>query len=138
MKECAFTLVNELNEIPRMSEYTAKFCRSNSLKMGNENALNLVLEELFTNIVKYGFEDREPHSIDIRMELLDSEVEVEISDDGRPFNPMESATPDIDRPLEEREIGGLGIHIVRKLMHEVKYERKGEKNILSMKMKKRD
>lgn len=137
MKECAFTLVNELSEIPRLSEYTARFCRSNSLKMGNENALNLVLEELFSNIVKYGFEDGKKHVIDIRMELYEDEVGVEVSDDGIPFNPLERSAPEIDMPLEDREIGGLGIHIVRKLMHDLNYKRVDGRNIIKMKMKKR-
>jgi anti-sigma regulatory factor (Ser/Thr protein kinase) len=57
---------------------------------------------------------------------------VAIEDDGIPFNPLEKETPDTDLPLEERKIGGLGIHLVRNLMDKVSYQRRVDKNRLTL------
>jgi serine/threonine-protein kinase RsbW len=63
------------------------------------------------------------------------EVRAEVQDDGQPFNPLEVPEPDTTKPLEERAIGGLGIHIVRKLMDGLEYKRQGERNFLTIKKK---
>jgi len=60
---------------------------------------------------------------------------VEVEDDGRQFNPLELPEPDLEKKLEERPIGGLGIHLVRNLMDELEYRRTHNKNILIMKKK---
>ena len=92
--------------------------------------VNLVLDELSVNIVNYGGEASE---IEVSLASDDDEVRVEISDDGRPFDPLtEAANPDIDAPLEDRPIGGRGIHLVREMMDELHYCRKDGKNRLAM------
>ena len=92
--------------------------------------LNLVLEELGVNIVNYSGATGE---IEISLVSDDETVTVEIADNGRPFNPLdELATPDISAPLEERPIGGLGIHLVRSVMDDLRYSRKDGKNRLAM------
>lgn len=92
--------------------------------------VNLVLDELSVNIVNYGEEASE---IEVSLASDDDEVRVEISDDGRPFDPLHDAVePDIDAPLEDRPIGGLGIHLVREMMDELHYSRKDGKNRLAM------
>ncbi len=92
--------------------------------------LNLVLEELGVNIVNYS-----GATGDIEISLVSDEesVTVEISDDGRPFNPLlDQETPDISAPLGNRPIGGLGIHLVRSMMDEMWYSREDGKNKLAM------
>jgi anti-sigma regulatory factor (Ser/Thr protein kinase) len=59
-------------------------------------------------------------------------VTVTVEDDGVPFNPLEATEPDLDRPLEERSIGGLGIHLVKNLMDDVEYRREAGRNYLVM------
>jgi len=92
--------------------------------------VNLVLDELSVNIVNYGGEASE---IVVCLAADADEVRVEISDDGRPFDPLTDAIePDLDAPLEERAIGGLGIHLVREMMDELHYSREDGKNRLAM------
>lgn len=92
--------------------------------------VNLVLDELSVNIVNYGGEASE---IEVCLDADADEVRVEISDDGRPFDPLNDATePDLDAPLEDRTIGGLGIHLVREMMDELHYRREDGKNRLAM------
>ena len=69
------------------------------------------------------------------MSLVDNELVVKVEDDGREFNPLELPEPDLEQKLEERPIGGLGIHLVRNLMDELDYKRTHNKNILTMKKK---
>jgi anti-sigma regulatory factor (Ser/Thr protein kinase) len=92
--------------------------------------VNLVLDELSVNIVNYGGEASE---IEVSLAADADEVRVEIADDGRPFDPLNDAMePDLDAPLEDRAIGGLGIHLVREMMDELHYSREDGKNRLAM------
>jgi anti-sigma regulatory factor (Ser/Thr protein kinase) len=94
--------------------------------------INLVLEELFTNVVFYAFDDQQDHQIILDFTRLDSGLlQIRLEDDGKPFNLLEKKMDDVfDKPLEERRIGGLGIHFVREMMNNVEYQRAGEKNIV--------
>ncbi len=96
--------------------------------------VNLVLEELGLNILSYGGakENRSPE-IEIILVSEDDSLTIEVSDDGSPFNPLEDAVePDIEALIEERSIGGLGVHLVRTLMDDLSYERAAGKNRLKM------
>ena len=92
--------------------------------------VNLVLEELGVNVVNYSSDASE---IAISLASDEHAVSVEIVDDGPPFNPLADAVePDLDAPLEDRPIGGLGIHLVREMMDELHYSREEGKNRLAM------
>jgi serine/threonine-protein kinase RsbW len=97
--------------------------------------LNLALEEILTNIISYGYTDNREHEIRVSLSAQPGEVRAEVQDDGQPFNPLEVPQPDTTQPLEERAIGGLGIHLVRKLMDGLEYKRQGERNFLTIKKK---
>ena len=74
----------------------------------------LVFEEIVTNVVRYGYDDQELHLVDVAVSLTDDDVVMVVSDDGRPFNPLERAEPELPHTLAEAPIGGLGIMLVRK------------------------
>jgi anti-sigma regulatory factor (Ser/Thr protein kinase) len=94
--------------------------------------ITLVLEELFTNVVFYAFDDKEVHNIHVEFRLMDANtLQLRLEDDGKPFNLLEKQMGDLlEKPVEEREIGGLGIHFVRKMMKSVEYERSGNHNVV--------
>ncbi|MDD5200341.1 MAG: ATP-binding protein [Terrimicrobiaceae bacterium] len=92
---------------------------------------DLVIEELVTNSIKYGYDDAAQHSIRVGVDFHDDQLRVEVCDDGHAFNPLEQAAPDITVPAEERAIGGLGIHLVRQMTDDVRYERRGASNIVT-------
>ncbi len=100
--------------------------------------VNLVLEEILTNIIAYGYADSDEHYISIGIFLAEGELVIQVADDGRPFNPLEAPEPDLESPLEERPVGGLGLHLVRSLMHEFEYERNEGQNLLVMKKRTTD
>ena len=92
--------------------------------------MNLALEELGVNIINYSGATGD---IEISLAADGDSVTVEISDDGRPFNPLlDQEAPDVSAPLGDRPIGGLGIHLVRSMMDEMRYSREDGKNKLSM------
>ena len=90
----------------------------------------VVLDEVVSNIVKYGYENKADREILVVLELRDGLVELDILDEAPEFNPLERADPKTDQALEDRPIGGLGIHIVKKLMDEIVYRREGGRNHL--------
>jgi anti-sigma regulatory factor (Ser/Thr protein kinase) len=83
-------------------------------------------------VIFYGYEDQEEHSIEVRLDLSGSVLTLQICDDGREFDPTRMPEPNLDVPLEERKIGGLGIHLVRNYMNSMEYKRENGKNIITV------
>jgi sigma-B regulation protein RsbU (phosphoserine phosphatase) len=98
--------------------------------------LNLVLDELLTNTINYGFaQDRRPPTerhIEVLLRRQGQDLVLVLEDDAAAFNPLDAPPPDLDKSLEERRIGGLGIHLVRNIMNELHYERDGRMNRLTL------
>ena len=94
----------------------------------------VALDEVLSNITKYGRTDAaQPPRVDLLLRVTGDDLEIEVRDDTRPFNPLDVAAPDMTLPVEARPVGGLGIFLVRKLMDEVEYEWTGGRNRLRMK-----
>ena len=94
--------------------------------------INLAMEELITNTIKFGYADYDSHNIDIALEVGDEDVIATIQDDGREFDPIAQKEVDLNIPLEDRRIGGLGIHLLKKLLDSIEYRREGHRNIISI------
>jgi len=91
----------------------------------------IAVEEVFVNIASYAYEPEEEGYVRIIVTIGDKAV-IQFEDSGQPFNPLESAGPDLDSPIMERDIGGLGIHFIKNMMDEVKYQYAFKKNILTI------
>ena len=94
--------------------------------------LQLAVEEHLTNITNHAFDDASNHDINISGVIRDGMLRVQIIDDGKPFNPTEHPSPQLDRPLGERALGGLGIHMMRQSTDGMTYERALGRNILTL------
>ncbi|HEY5792352.1 MAG TPA: SpoIIE family protein phosphatase [Chthoniobacterales bacterium] len=127
-----FQIRNHFDELPALSEKVTGFLQSHGAGGEAEFAANLAIEELVTNLVKYGYDDQKEHAICIRLSLEKDALHLEIVDDGHEFNPFELPEPDTSLPAEEREIGGLGIHFVRHLLDHCEYRRENGMNRLSL------
>jgi anti-sigma regulatory factor (Ser/Thr protein kinase) len=93
----------------------------------------VALDEVLSNITKYGRAGAGPTpSVEVLLRLTADDLEVEVRDDTRPFNPLDVPAPDMTLPVEARPVGGLGIFLVRKLMDAVEYEWTGGRNRLRM------
>jgi len=121
--ELTLLLRNSFDELPRLAESATAFLEDHEASPEVVFAINLALEELITNIVKYGYDDEGEHEIFVRLARREGAVELEIRDDGHVFNPFDQPEPDTSLPAEEREIGGLGIHFVRQMLDSHHYER---------------
>ena len=126
-------LINELSELARLNQALTEFAQRHGLAPKAVHDLTLALEEILTNIISHGYTDDREHEITVRLSLQPGEVRAEVEDDGQPFNPLEAPEPDTAQSLEERTIGGLGIHLVRRLMDGLEYQRREGKNLLLMK-----
>jgi anti-sigma regulatory factor (Ser/Thr protein kinase)/class 3 adenylate cyclase len=115
------TANNDLAEIGRIGIDVEKFCADRELGGDIAHAINLSLDELLTNTISYGYDDEAEHLIDIAISVNRDRLTVTIRDDARPFDPTEAAAPDLDAGIDERPIGGLGIHLVRAMMDRVEY-----------------
>jgi anti-sigma regulatory factor (Ser/Thr protein kinase) len=94
--------------------------------------VNLALDELLTNSMSHGVVDPTSHRIQVTLRLEHGRLLVEVLDNGKPFAPFERSGPDLTRPLEEREIGGLGIFFVLKLMDHVDYQHVNGQNRVTL------
>ncbi len=126
------TLKNDLVEIERLAGCVRDFGRENRLSEDLVREIRLVLEEIVTNIISYGYEDRADHAIDVDLVTSEQDITLRVRDDARPFNPLEQPVPDLEVPIEDRGIGGMGIHIVREIMDEIDYKREDNGNLLVM------
>jgi len=116
-------------------EPAVKFIRSEAEKLGFDkkkiNQIELVSEEILVNIINYAYPEREG-SFEVNCTPEENNaLKVRITDWGVPFNPLSLPDPDVNLPIEEREIGGLGIYLVRRNVDEVSYERQNDANILT-------
>ena len=90
------------------------------------------VDELLTNTVSYGYDDSDRHRIDMTVRMEGSVLVVELTDDAKPYDSTAAPHPDIDAPIEERSIGGLGVHFVRELMDGFSYRRSDGRNIVTL------
>ncbi|MGD9240251.1 MAG: ATP-binding protein [Desulfobacterales bacterium] len=128
----SFKLKSKLSELDALCQKLEKFGQSMGLSQKCIFEANLALDELFTNIISYGFDDKNEHTIRITISFQNDELVFNIEDDGIPFNPTEVESPDLECTIEECRIGGLGIHLAKNLMDEVCYQRCNDKNVLTL------
>ncbi len=130
--ERSIGLANRLDELHRLSIFVEETMDSWELMPAMAMTLNLVLEEAFTNIVNYGYDDDQTHEIDLKIAKHADRLVITITDDGVAYDPTLKADPDVSLPAEERAIGGLGIFLIKKMMDDVTYQRIGNTNQLTM------
>lgn len=95
--------------------------------------VNLCLDEIITNTIMHGHEGTTNGHIRVRIELSDRCIDIEVRDDAPAYNPLtEAPVPDLQAKLHERPIGGLGVHLVKKIMSEVTYAREHGWNVMRM------
>jgi serine/threonine-protein kinase RsbW len=125
-------LKTQLAELARLAGETSRLGAAHHLKEEFIAHLNLVLEEVVSNIIRHGYRGREDGEVSLALGFAPEAITVTVEDQGTPFNPLGLPDPDLTVPLEEREVGGLGVYLVRKLTDELDYRSEGGKNILRM------
>jgi serine/threonine-protein kinase RsbW len=130
-----FRLNGELSELPRLAAEVQRFCHAESLGDSAAFSLNLVLEELFANVVTHGGCGGMNDAVTVRLRRdSGGALAIEFVDRGAPFDPSTAPAPDLAAPLAERQAGGLGLHFVRTLARIVQYRRDGGWNRLELRL----
>jgi serine/threonine-protein kinase RsbW len=131
-KEINLTLKNDFKEFSKISQFLEKLGQDQSIPAKIIFQINLSLEEIFNNILLHGYRDGNEHEISFRFLNEQQKIIIVIEDDAEYFNPLEAAEPDTTSSLDDRQAGGLGIHLVRSMMDRLDYKRKDNKNILTL------
>jgi anti-sigma regulatory factor (Ser/Thr protein kinase) len=124
------TIGADPGEVARVNAAFAEFADAHALPASVRRSINVVLDELLNNTIVYGLAGRERGEVTVAVELRTDRVSLTLTDDGRPFDPFGMAAPDTTLPAEERRIGGLGVHLVRRMMDEVSYHRRADRNVV--------
>ena len=128
------TLANDISEVSSVLDALEAFGEEHGIPPQKMLRLNLVLDELITNTISHGFADGAAGAIRLSVELIDGTVNVALIDNGVAFNPVEAPEPEREGSLEEREIGGLGLKLIRTYVNRLDYKRDGAFNHLHMEM----
>jgi serine/threonine-protein kinase RsbW/sigma-B regulation protein RsbU (phosphoserine phosphatase) len=126
------SLANRLTEIPRLAAIVDAFCSRQDFDPSIAHAVNLALDELLTNTISYGYEDEAEHRIDVALSLDEGTLSVLLRDDAAAFDASVPPAPDLDADVDERTVGGLGVHFVHTLMDAVDYRRADGHNELTL------
>jgi serine/threonine-protein kinase RsbW len=113
-------------EVARANAAFAEFAEAHGLPAAVRRSMQVALDELLHNAIAHGGGGE----VTVEVELLTDRVSVTLTDDGRPFDPFAMAAPDTLLSTQARRIGGLGIHLVREMMDEVSYQRRGDRNVV--------
>lgn len=124
--ELKLTIKNELSELEDLNATLAQFLNAHGVPHRATYAVNLAIDELVVNVMRYAYVDDGTHLIDIELAIEGDQVILRIVDDGRPFDPRRG--PSLDLHAEDREVGGLGLILVLDMVDVLKYQRVEERN----------
>ena len=130
MTSCVATITGPGDGIARVESMLDEMAREHRLDADPVADMHVALDEVLSNIFRYGFADGLPHRVEVRLSVGPAMLKAEVEDDCAPFDPLALPPPDLSGTLEERPIGGLGVFFVRKLMSAVRYVREGARNRL--------
>jgi serine/threonine-protein kinase RsbW len=123
---------NRMDELSVVADFLDELAEEWVLSAALVLSLNLVLEEALTNIIIYGFNIGEEHTIEMNFKKSADNISILLTDDGKAYDPTLKEDPDITLSADERPIGGLGIFLIKKIMDKVEYHRMNNKNFLSL------
>lgn len=127
----AFQYSAHIQEIPQIREDLKFLEKEWAIPKSETRQILVIIEEIFSNIVRYAFEDGDEHSIEIKLGNVENEIEIEIIDDGLEFNPLEYQAEKVDDPASS-DTGGMGLTLIQAFSSKISYERNNGKNHLKI------
>jgi anti-sigma regulatory factor (Ser/Thr protein kinase) len=131
------TIANDFVSLHVLMEDVTTFLEKNGVDDGTVYLANLGIEELVTNTVKYGYDVPGTYMIEVMLKVDAEGVSLTIIDDGHPFNPVTHERKPVAEKIEDREIGGLGIHLLKKQFDRIEYRRDGGRNIVELRARRK-
>jgi anti-sigma regulatory factor (Ser/Thr protein kinase) len=126
------SVVNDMKELTHAIQVVNVFLEPRALPSKLVYAVNLILEEILMNIIKYGYDDEESHEIEVQIEVEKEEIALTVVDDGREFNPLTVPPPNRSKSAMDRIEEGLGLQFVRHMRNAMEYRREEDKNVLKI------
>lgn len=123
---------NNAEEAPRVAKRVEHFLHDEKVSESITNKVLLCIDELITNIIAHAYTDKQEHAVLLECRVLDKHLELELRDDGVAFDPRSQTRPNVKLSVDDRSIGGLGIHLVTTLMDKIDYRREGDYNVLTI------
>ena len=124
---------NDIEELNKLEPFLNGIFEREHLDMSMLPQIDLALEEAVTNIIMYAYPEGEKGTAELTVEVADGQISATLIDSGTPFNPLQQQEANLDVSLEERKIGGLGIHLIKEIMDVVEYAYENGRNVLKMK-----
>ena len=130
-KELELTVIATLENYDRVAEFVEGELEIRDVPMAAQAQIVIALDEMYTNVAKYAYGE-DPGEVTVRLDFTEqiTEVKMTIMDCGIPYDPLKRPDPDVTLEAEARQIGGLGIYMVKQMMDDVSYEYRGGMNIL--------
>jgi sigma-B regulation protein RsbU (phosphoserine phosphatase) len=129
--ERELVLKASIDELEKLLDWMACLFEDYSCPGRIRNQLAVVAEEVFVNIAQYAYDGQDGDAL-VRAGRTGSVLAMQFVDSGKYFNPLEKSDPDINAPIEERSVGGLGIYMTKKWMDSIRYDRVDGKNLLTL------
>ena len=134
-KKYILTLKNDMANLEKLHSFVDEIQQSQFSSKKCLFETSLALEEAFSNILSYSFDKHTDHFIKITITSAQGVLNISVEDDGKPFNPLEAKEPNLQYDIENCALGGLGIHLIKHFMDNIRYKRYQNKNVLTMKKK---
>ena len=126
------TLVNDLRQVSLLPGFVDRLREENGLAPALAAKINLALEEAVCNVIHYAYPEGTAGKMDLEAVREGNRLRFTLTDRGKAFDPTAAPEANLEAPLEERLVGGLGIHLVRSIMDSISYSRLDGKNVLTM------
>ena len=127
--------ISDRAELEKLEGFTADFALKTGLSDKDLFALQIIVEELVTNVIDYGGVPAGEHAVRVDLSAEGGELLIRLTDRGTEYNPLLREDPDTTLPAEQRPIGGLGVHFCKKLTDAQEYERRDGCNVLTLRKK---
>ena len=133
-KSKEITVEATVENIPVVTDFVNTELEALDCPLKAQMQIDIAIDELFGNIVHYAYDQRTgPATVRVEVDREPLSVVITFIDNGKPYDPLAASDPDISLPADRREVGGLGVFLVKKTMDDVTYEYKDGKNILKIK-----
>jgi anti-sigma regulatory factor (Ser/Thr protein kinase) len=131
-RSVTLAIANDLEAIPSLLNDIYRFLHQQGIAEEAVHGLDVALDEVLTNIVNYGYRDGKSHEVLVELSLAPDLLTIEVRDDGSHYDPLSVPEPDLSADIEDRHVGGLGMHFVRSLLDRLAYKRSNGWNVLTL------
>ena len=130
--EKTWQIPNRIEALSDIADEVSGWLSGIPLSSRAQYSTGLAVEEIVTNIIKYGYDDQNEHLVGIRISVNPDHLMIVFEDDGHPFDPTQRPAPDVEKLIASQKIGGLGIELVRRMCDKMTYERTDTCNRLTL------